>query len=100
MTGGAREREAKFDVADDFEMPALDDVRQRSSKQLVATYWDTADLRLLRWGHTLRHRKGSVASDEGWTLKLAGPPAKRLESVLDRDELTAPGPGTAPPPGC
>ena len=24
MTGGAREREAKFDVADDFEMPALD----------------------------------------------------------------------------
>ena len=38
---------------------------------LVTRFWDSADLRLLRWGCTLSHRP-----DAGWTLEL--PPAPGL----------------------
>ena len=41
------------------------------------TYYDTPDLRLARWGCTLRHRSG-----EGWTVKVPGP-SKGV--VLDRE---------------
>jgi CHAD domain-containing protein len=39
-----------------------------SERQLATTYVDTADLRLVRWGATLRHRAG-----EGWLLRLPDP---------------------------
>jgi inorganic triphosphatase YgiF len=100
MVEHAMEREAKFDVADDFRKPRLDHVAQASTVKLVARYWDTPDHRLLRWGHTLRYRHASDGSEDGWTLKLgepSGPPAEGSGAVLDREELNQPGPPDAPP---
>src|SRR5262249_31119526 len=37
-------------------------------RRLQTTYLDTRDLRLVRWGATLRHRAG-----EGWLLRLPAP---------------------------
>jgi CHAD domain-containing protein len=64
--------QAATGVAGMQELPALD---------LRATYHDTPDLRLARYGITLRYRSGEDAA--GWTLKLP------LASVhgLARDEL-------------
>jgi CHAD domain-containing protein len=50
----------------------------------LATYFDTADLRLARWGITLRRRRGG--NDEGWHLKL---PAWK-GAAGDRDEIQLP----------
>lgn len=43
-------------------------VERRETIHMRAVYHDTADLRLIRWGVTLRRREGG--SDEGWHLKL------------------------------
>lgn len=53
--------------------PAPVDVRQ-----LHTVYYDTADLRLTRWGCSLRFR-----ADEGWTLKIAVP---GTANELEREE--------------
>lgn len=50
----------------------------------TATYYDTDDLRLARWGVTLRRRTGGT--DDGWHLKLPVPGAPSG----DRDEVTLP----------
>jgi CHAD domain-containing protein len=60
-----------------------------STERLSTTYFDTADLRLARWGCSLRHRVG-----EGWTVKL---PPTRDGSLLERGEHLFPG-GPARPP--
>ena len=62
--------------------------------RMETVYYDTADLRLARWGVSLRRRAG-----EGWTLKLAQPPSTpgKPGAVLERDELTFQG-GAAKPP--
>lgn len=84
-----REVEAKFRVHGLFELPELADHGPVAAAgparrfELRATYYDTADLRLARWGITLRHRSGG--HDAGWTLKL---PAGAPEA---REEITAPG---------
>jgi CHAD domain-containing protein len=68
------ETELKYETAEDTELPRLDGlpgVRRTSDsqpQQLEAEYYDTADLRLLRAGVTLRRRQGG--SDAGWHLKL------------------------------
>lgn len=92
------EREAKFDAPDDFEIPEVGDdwVVDESSIELVATYWDTRDRRLLQWGHTLRHRRASDGSEDGWTLKLGAPPGAS-DVVVDRDEIHVDGPAQLPP---
>jgi CHAD domain-containing protein len=83
-----REREQKLEVGPDFHLSTIDlqpDGLRRgeaSEARLEATYWDTPDLRLIRWGVSLRHR-----TPEGWTLKLPGAPGARM----DRDEVTAAG---------
>ena len=64
--------------------------------RLETVYYDTPDLRLARWGVSLRHRAG-----EGWTLKLppvqaAGQPQGQL---LERDEITFQGGPKKPPEG-
>jgi CHAD domain-containing protein len=101
MTEHAMEREAKFDVADDFQKSQLGRVTDASTVKLVARYWDTPDHRLLRWGHTLRHRQASDGSEDGWTLKLGAPPEPSggTGAVLDREEINEPGPPDAPPAG-
>src|SRR5690242_3200848 len=61
---------------------------------METVYYDTPDLRLARWGVSLRHRAG-----EGWTLKLAPPPSVpgKPTAVLERDELTFQGAAKKPP---
>jgi CHAD domain-containing protein len=92
-----REREAKFDVAEVFEVPAFDHVLDDSSVKLVASYWDTTDRRLLRWAHTLRYRQASDGTEDGWTLKLGSPGGSEEPGVLDRREVEAPGTSEGPP---
>src|SRR5918998_1502488 len=68
-----REREAKLPVGFDFVVPDLtavvDDVTAQEPAEhlLYAVYYDTLDLRLARWGASLRHRSGDGAE---WTVKL------------------------------
>jgi CHAD domain-containing protein len=89
------EREAKFAVGPMFRVPDLDDVVEgaavttRAPVRFVTTYLDTPDLRLARWGASLRYRTG-----EGWTVKLPQPGDGVL---VVRDELTFEG-GPAKPP--
>jgi len=77
-------------VPSDFALPDLAriDGVQRAQAQPAFTmrndYYDTADLRLFRWGITLRRREGGP--DEGWHLKL--PVSGRGHGV--RDEIRAP----------
>ncbi len=57
--------------------------------RLETVYFDTPDLRLARWGVSLRYRAG-----EGWTLKLSPSTATGL---LERDEITFSGGPRKPP---
>jgi inorganic triphosphatase YgiF len=64
--------------------------------RLETVYYDTPDLRLARWGVSLRHRAG-----EGWTLKLppAQAPGQPQGQLLERDEITFQGGAKRPPEG-
>lgn len=90
-----REREAKIMVNESFELPNLADAVAGASLGEVTdrvtedVYYDTADLRLVRWGCTLRHRKGV-----GWTVKI---PRRATGVVLDRVEAEFGGPAGEPP---
>ncbi|MDM4722915.1 CYTH and CHAD domain-containing protein [Micromonospora sp. WMMA1363] len=68
------EEERKYEVNDGWSLPELtaatpDDggVRELPAATLVATYFDTVDLRLARAGVSLRHRAGDALP---WTVKL------------------------------
>ena len=82
------EREAKLQASVGFRMPDLHSEGVVASavedRRLVATYFDTDDRRLLRWGVSLRHRSG-----EGWTVKL--PMEDQQTNVLARAEHVEPG---------
>jgi CHAD domain-containing protein len=80
------EQEVKLEVASGFVLPPLGEVdddaevRSRPVARLRAVYVDTQDLRLLRHGVTLRHRRDLAGQGrehpEGrgvWTLKLPSP---------------------------
>lgn len=92
----AVERELKLTAGPGFHLPDLDgiDAETRAGTadpvRMETTYFDTADLRLARWGCSLRHRSG-----EGWTLKL---PLPDSGAVLERDELKFSGAARTPPP--
>jgi CHAD domain-containing protein len=99
----ALEREVKLDAAPGLALPNLAGVvagvvvRSRPDQRLHAAYYDTEDLRLLRSGVTLRHRREARAASESgeWTLKL---PEGGSRAVLARQELSWPGPpGPVPP---
>jgi len=68
------ETELKFEVSGDFVLPDLGSlpggvaVTDPEEFLLVASYFDTADLRLAKASITLRRRTGG--SDAGWHLKL------------------------------
>lgn len=65
------EIEEKFDVPPDYTIPDLSrlaTVEGPKSYELVALYYDTADLRLAARGITLRRRRGGT--DPGWHVKL------------------------------
>jgi CHAD domain-containing protein len=90
-----RERELKMMVPDAFELPDLGDAVAGASlgdvegRVIDDTYFDTRDLRLARWGCTLRHRSG-----DGWTVKIPRP-SKGI--VLDREEVDIAGDPGSPP---
>ena len=88
------ERELKLPAETDFRMPSIyglggATVRSAPPERNDTTYYDTDDLRLARWGASLRHRPG-----EGWTVKL---PAERDKPFLVRPEIVFEGNGDAPP---
>jgi CHAD domain-containing protein len=96
------EREVKLGAGPAFHLPDLNGVVDGTTVtppeavRLETVYYDTADLRLARWGVSLRHRAG-----EGWTLKL--PPNRasidsQNTTLLERDELTFQGGAKKPPP--
>ena len=81
----------KLGAGPGFHLPDLSGVvdgvsaGEAETLRLETVYFDTPDLRLARWGVSLRRRAG-----EGWTLKLASPPSApaRKDALLERDELT------------
>src|SRR3954447_4346751 len=90
------ERELKLSVPPRFRAPDLGGVIEGVTAASVeplslrATYYDTRDLRLIRWGITLRHR-----TPEGWTVKL---PGSARSGLLARNELQFEGGPRHPPP--
>ena len=86
------ERERKFEAADDGRFPEVPgaSVIDGSDVRLTATHWDTAHRHLLRWGHTLRHRRASDGSEDRWTLKLSIP-SRKTKGELRRAEIHVPG---------
>ena len=86
MAVSVNETENKYEAAPDAVLPRFDslpavaEVRGPVEQRLVAEYYDTADLRLLASGITLRRRTGG--SDSGWHLKLPAEPGSRTEIRL------------------
>ncbi len=91
------ERELKLGAPPSFVFPDLanvsDDVAavDVTTEKLRTTYFDTRDLRLIRWGCSLRHRVG-----QGWTVKLPGR-AESGNGLLVRGEHEFTGDPDAPP---
>jgi len=89
-TRSATEREVKLGAWAGFRLPDLDGVFEGVTSaplaelELKAVYYDTADLRLARWGITVRHRTGEGTA---WTVKLPegeeGPALVRREVSCD-----------------
>lgn len=82
-----REFERKVRVTEDFrlaDLPSPSIGAPREQIDLRATYHDTDDLSLLRWGVTLRRREGG--EDQGWHLKLPVPGSDGSQ----RDEVHLP----------
>src|SRR6202795_803180 len=94
------EREVKLGAGPAFHLPDLSGVLDGvtvtppEAVRLETVYYDTPDLRLARWGVSLRHRAG-----EGWTLKLppATAPGSSESALLQRDELVFQGGAKKPP---
>jgi len=91
------EREVKLAAPDGFRFPRLENcvdgltISPLPRRSLTATYYDTADLRLARWGLTVRYRTGD---NTGWTVKL---PEGDVGPALVRRELQFEGgPGAVP----
>jgi CHAD domain-containing protein len=100
------EREVKLGAGPAFHLPDLTGVADGvtvtppEAARLETVYYDTPDLRLARWGVSLRYRAG-----EGWTLKLSPSPPRgegrggesQSPSLLERDEITFQGGPKKPP---
>lgn len=88
------ERETKLRAPATLALPVLSDVpgvvpTPAEPRRYATLYLDTDDLRLARWGCSLRHREG-----EGWTLKL---PRTSVGATVIRDEIAfSGGPRRAP----
>lgn len=89
------ERELKLSVSASFVMPGLEGLGDGvapvpwAPEDVWTVYFDTDDLRLARWGASMRHRLG-----QGWTVKL---PPEIDGDVLVRPELAFPASGKRPP---
>jgi CHAD domain-containing protein len=89
------EREVKLSATTSFVMPGLEGLADGvvpipwAPEDVWTVYFDTDDLRLARWGASMRQRLG-----QGWTVKL---PPERDGDVLVRPEITYLGSGKRPP---
>jgi len=96
-TRSATEREVKLGAWAGFRLPDLDGVFEgvttapMAERDLKAVYYDTADLRLARWGVTVRHRTGEGTT---WTVKL---PEGEEGPALVRREVSCDGPADTVP---
>lgn len=76
------ERETKLGAPPGFRLPDLSGdglhAVEHEPERQVTVYVDTPDLRIVRWGASLRQRRG-----EGWTVKL---PAEERKDALVRQE--------------
>ncbi|NMD60942.1 UNVERIFIED_ORG: inorganic triphosphatase YgiF [Nocardia globerula] len=92
VPGAVQEVERKYEAPAEQEVPALDNLPGvagapvHDSIQLSATYFDTADYRLLAEKITLRKREGG--DDAGWHMKLPGAGDARTEIQLPPDDGT------------
>ena len=92
------EREVKLGAPHGFALPELARVTadvaaaETVTEKLNTTYFDTRDLRLTRWGCSLRFRVG-----QGWTVKLPGPEVAN-GALLVRGEHVFQGDPNTPPP--
>jgi CHAD domain-containing protein len=90
------EREVKLGAAPSFRLPDLTGVAEdvtvdaEAPRNIAATYLDTDDLRLTRWGVSLRYR-----TNDGWTVKL---PQAGDGTMLVREEVVFSGDPRRPPP--
>jgi len=92
-----KEQEIKLEAPPGFRLPRLEGLIEGLTiaplprRTLSATYYDTHDLRLARWGLTMRYRTGDGT---GWTVKLpegdGGPALVRRELQFDGDASTPP----------
>jgi CHAD domain-containing protein len=91
----SQEREAKLVVGPAFRLPDLGglvdgiEIQPATKRTVQSVYFDTEDVRLARWGCSLRWR-----SVDGWTVKL---PAERHGDLLVRGELRFEGSASSPP---
>lgn len=94
MTAQTHETEQKYEagagvvlpsLAELEELPQVATVSEPQAQTLVAEYYDTEDLRLLKAGVTLRRRVGGA--DEGWQLKLPDGAAKGPAGASSRREI-------------
>jgi CHAD domain-containing protein len=84
------EREVKLAVWPGFTLPDMDGVMDGvhaaslPDQDLDAIYYDTPDLRLTRWGISVRFRSGD---DTGWTVKLPSEECGDASGEMVRREL-------------
>lgn len=93
------ETEFKFRVPTDFDLPSfpkfLGTWATEATRNMDATYWDTTDATLLRWGITMRKRSGG--GDDGWHLKIPSTRAAQSHGASVRTELHRDPTSTTPP---
>jgi len=97
------ETEFKLRVPLHFDFPSfpqsLGTWTNESVRNMDATYWDTADATLLRWGITMRNRTGG--GDDGWHLKIptttTTTTTEPTNAVSVRTELHRDGASATPP---
>ena len=93
------ETEFKFRVPMLFDLPSfpssLGSWTDESVRNMDATYWDTTDATLLRWGITMRIRAGG--GDDGWHLKIPVSPTDSVNGVSVRTELHRDATSNTPP---
>ncbi|HEV8573205.1 MAG TPA: CYTH and CHAD domain-containing protein [Dehalococcoidia bacterium] len=93
MPSRTNELELKFTAAADFAagplalQAGIENVLELPPHNLLATYYDTDDLRLARAGVTLRYRTGDANGSGGWTLKL---PIKDTPALREEVQLSEP----------
>jgi CHAD domain-containing protein len=94
---GHTEREVKLAAPDGFRFPRLENcvngltISPLPRRSLTATYYDTPELRLARWGLTVRYRTGD---NTGWMAKL--PEGDGGPALVRRELQFEGGPGEVP----